>query len=335
MKTMTKYILALTAVLLIGIACERKTETLGPNLSDLYGDFQVFEDFDVSSKEADFTSENINFSARFSKSVDWEIHIIGQTSGATKVLTGKSKIIDQTNSVWNGSTTLLPMFKTETCNAILSIPEEGFGDTILGINIDSTKVNDGFIIADFEDGINPGWDIFIQSGGDMKFIIENSDSSAEAFHYYNMGGEVNFDWLIGYIYFPASAYGETHYPLNPNPDNVYYNVFLDKPAGITNEVVLFQFLEDENGDGVHDGSSEDMYSLELRGLEANWQHISIKYADLISLANGQPAPPAGNGVHEPDKLLEVRTLFLANPSSGYSQTMMDYVMFTENQPLQP
>lgn len=331
-----KKTIVLTTLIILGISCERKTETLGPNLSDLYGEFQVFEDFKSSRSNVDFSNgENVSFSARFSKTVDWEIQIVGQSSGATKVISGKSKSIDEVNSIWNGSTTLLPMFKTESCNAYLNIESEEFSDTILDIVVDSTKVNDGFVVADFEDGINPGWDIFVQSGADMKFIIQNSDSAAEKYHYYNMGGEVTFDWLIGYIYFPASAYNETYYPLNPNPDNVYFNVFLSKPQGISNEIVLYQFLEDENGDGIHQAGSEDMYSIELSGLENDWQHISVKYSELVTLVNGQPAPPAGNGIHEPDKLLEVRTLFLANPSSGYSQTEMDYVIFTENKALEP
>jgi len=150
-----------------------------------------------------------------------------------------------------------------------------------------------------------------------------------------MGGEVNFDYLIGYIYFPADAYGVTVFPLTSNPDNVYFNVLLYKPAGITNEIVLFQFTEDENGDGIFQDASEDMYSLELKGLEIGWQTISVKYSDLKALVNGAPATPNGNGIHEPEKLMEVRTLFLANPSSGYSQTWMDYMIFTENSPLEP
>lgn len=326
--------IAILGVLIL--SCKRDTEVLGPNLSDIYGDFQVFEDFAVSSTAVDFsTGESLFFTARFSKTVDWEVRIEGQTSGATKVLEGKSKTLDELNAVWNGTTTVLPMFKNETCNAYLWLPEEGFADTITGIQIDSTRTNEGFVVADFESGINPGWDIFKQSGGNMSFFIVNSDSSAERQNYYDMGGEVNFDYLIGYIYFPASAYGEVTFPLSPIPENVYFNVMLNKPVGITNEIILFQFVEDENGDGVFQPATEDMYSLELKNIESNWQLISLPYADLIALVNGAPSSPNGNGIHEPDKLLEVRTLFLADPASGYSQTFMDYMIFTENEGLNP
>ena len=91
---MKKILLLLTVSLMI-ISCERKTETLGPNLSDLYGPFTVFEEFGISNNTVDFsTGEALNFTARFSKTVDWKVRIVGQTSGATKILSGKTKVLD-------------------------------------------------------------------------------------------------------------------------------------------------------------------------------------------------------------------------------------------------
>ncbi len=333
-----KKVISIIVLALIAFSCERKTETLGPNLSDLYGPFSVLEDFEASRNTVQFSGgQSVIFTCRFNKTVDWEVHIVGQKSGAEKVLTGKTNRIDENNGgLWDGSTTNLPMFKREDCLAYVTVPEEGFSDTLANlITVDSVKTNEGFVVADFENGINPGWTIFVQSGANMSFNIVQSDSAAEGQNYYDMGGEVDFDFLIGLMEFPADAYGETSYPLSENPNNVYFNVLLDKPAGINNEIVLFRFNEDENGDGVFNPGNEDQYSLELRGLETNWQTISIKYADLIALVNGQPATPAGNGVHEPDKILFTEVLFLADPSSGYSQTLMDYIIFTENGPLQP
>ncbi len=343
-----KKIIILFAVSLLIISCERKTETLGPDLSDIYGPFTVFEEFDVSKNTVDFsTGESINFSARFSKTVDWEVKIIGQTSGATKILTGKTKVLDETTARWKGSTTELPMFKTEKCNAYIIIEDEGYADTILNITINGTKVNDGFNVADFENGINPDWKIFKQSGANMSFFTVQSDTAAQADHYYDMGGEVTFDYLIGYIYFPADAYVDSatnlpyeRFPLSSNPGDVFFNVLLNVPEGINNEIVLFQLTEDDNEDGIFQESSEDMYSIELKhggdaGLQAGWQTISVRYSDLTALVNGAPATPNGNGIKEPHKLMEVRTLFLADPSSGYSQTFMDYMIFTENGPLEP
>lgn len=322
---------------LILLGCNRDQEILGPSLDELYGEFTVLEELQADRTRADFsTGQSITFTCRFSNTVDWELHVVGNSSGAEKIFTGKSKVLDEQSTLWDGTTTELPMFKKETCFAYVVVPEESYADTLLGLTIDSTRGTEGFVVADLESGINPGWTIFAQSGANMSFNVVNSDTAAQGNAFYDMGGEVTFDYLIGLLDFPASAYnGATAFPLNSNPEKVYFNVFLYKPAGINNEIVLFQFREDENGDGSYQASSEDMYSVELKGLEDGWQQVSIRYADMIALVNGQPASPAGNGVHEPHKLMQVSLLFLADPNSGYSQTYFDNIIFTENQAFQP
>lgn len=319
--------------------CTRNSDTLGPNLSDIYGDFAVITPLAASTQTVDFSNnEQISFSAEFSKTVDWEIHIVGQSSGAEKVITGKSRIIDNTLATWNGTTSELPMFKDEICAAYVvavAVDSTYTGNLSAPITVAGTRAVSGFVVADFENGINPGWTVFKQSGANMSFNIVNDPKSAQGGNYYDMGGEVGWDYLIGLIDFPATAYGDTTFPLSQNPNNVYFNVFLNKPAAISNEIVLIRFFEDDNMDGVFTEATEDMYALELQGLETGWQQISIRYADLVSLVNGQPANPNGNGVREPHKLRQVSVLFLADPATGYSQTLMDYLIFTENGPLEP
>lgn len=329
---MKKGILVLSIAL--AAACSRDNSIQGPLLDDLYGDFSVLENYKASAAAVDFsTNQTIIFECRFSKNVDWEIQITGNQSGAKKIISGKSNSIDASNGIWNGTTTELPMFKQEPCTAILRVAKESYADTLY-LDVTGNRAQAGFVVADFETGINPGWTIFAQSGGNMSFRIVQSDSAAQGNHYYDMGGLVTFDYLIGLMDFPATAYQLPAFPLNENPNNVFFNVFLFKPAGINNEIILFQFREDENGDGIYQ-NNEDMYALELRNLQPGWQQISIKYSDLVALVNGQPATPAGNGIHEPHKLRMVSLLFLADPASGYSQTWVDNIIFTEGKPLEP
>jgi hypothetical protein len=320
-------------VLLAG--CERDTNPLGPSLNDIYGDFAVMESFGVEKSNVDFSTGDINwFTGRFNKNVEWEIRIIGQHSGAEKIITGRSNVLNQETAVWNGTTTKLPMFRAEPCKAILSVPRENFADSLL-LDVTGIKVNPGVLISDFESGINSGWNIFAQTGADMSFRIVNDPTVApQGNSYYDMGGRVSWDFLIGLIEFPATAIGSTAYPLSSNPNNVFFNILLKKPEGITNEIVLIQFREDENGDGIYQ-NNEDLYSLELRNISPDWQLVSVRYEDLVTLVNGQLAAPAGNGIKEPHKLLNISVLFLADPSSGYSQTLMDYLIFTEGRPLEP
>ncbi|MBI1183247.1 hypothetical protein GC194_03170 [bacterium] len=318
-------------------SCQRNMDTEGPNLVDLYGKFAVLEPFDVSAREVDFSAgSDVYFTARFSKIVDWKITIVGEESQAEKIIEGKSRAIDVNNADWRGETTVLPMFRAEKCKIQLSVANDSlqFYDSLVILN---TRIIEGNLVTDFEDGFNGKWLSFVQSGADMSFIIKEDSNAAQGKHYYDMGGKVDWDWLIGMIEFPADAMPDGTFNLTDNADNLYFNTMLYLPEGIVNPLILFQFREDENDDGNFDEASEDMYAVEVKAaaLQTGWNLFSIKYSDLASLNNGSPVDPNGNGVFEPNKLYRISVLYLANPSSGYAQTYMDYVIFTDKSPLQP
>lgn len=326
----------LTLLMLAFIACERTEEVFqGPDLDNIFGPFSILEDLDISNRNVDFEAgQTTTFSAIFSKQVDWELHIIGQNTGAHKIISGFSSELDASNARWNGTTTEIPLFSAEECAVELRIPSDSVivYDTL---NVTSTRMINGLVVADFESGINNDWNIFAQSGADMSFFISNEVTPAQGNGYYDMGGAVPWDYLIGLIEFPAFALGADTYDLPNDPTQVYFNVMLYIPDGIVNEIVLFQFREDDNEDGVYTENAEDMFALELTGLDAGWQLVSVRYSDLPTLVNGVPSDPFGNGLYEADKLSRVSVLFLANPASGYSQTLMDYLIFTEGGPLVP
>ena len=339
---------AFASLALLAASCAKDSNTEGPLLEDLYGEFSLVEDLSPSKGDVDFsTGEKIYFTAQFSKTTDWELHLLGLTSGAEKVISGKSRFLNQENAQWDGSTTIFPMFKVEQVAVSLWIPEDSLTLTDT-VNVLGTKVNDGLLVADFEASIpgqppvlNPGFEVFRQSGANMSFRIDDEDISAQGQYYYDMGGEVGWDWLIGYIYMPASALpdsvlnGGITYPLSANPQQVYLNLIVYSPVGIDNELLLIRINEDDNLNGSFNGANEDQWSIEIRDVTAGWNQISLKYSDLVTLVNGAPGNPAGNGVYEPDKINKIEFLFLANPSSGYSQMYMDYVIFTEGGPLKP
>ena len=333
---MKKSIPLIAFCLLILSSCERDDMAFeGPALDDIYGPFAVLQDFDISNRSVDFgNGETTTFTAIFTKQVDWEVRIQGLESGAVKSITGFSSELNTVNARWNGTASFIPLFRAEMCAVELRIPS----DTLVifdTLEVVSTRDISGLVVADFENGMQPGWTTFIQSGADMSFTITDDIPAAQGNKYYDMGGEVDWDWLIGLIEFPATAMGAPHYALSNSPANVYFNVMLYLPQGITNEVVLFQFREDDNDDNVYSENNEDMFSMEVKNLEAGWHLISIRYGDLPTLVNGAPSNPIGNGIYEPDKLSRISVLFLANPISGYSQTFMDYLIFTEGGSLVP
>ncbi|MFN0276067.1 MAG: hypothetical protein ACKVPJ_10000 [Chitinophagales bacterium] len=334
---MKKIFFSFAAIALFFVSCTTDDSIFdGPSLNDIYGEFAILDSLNISNSAVDFSSgQTIHCTAEFSKNVNWKIEITGGESGAIYSVEGFSRIIDATNSLWDGSATTLPMFRAENCTVQLTITGEV--DTLSGsVEILGAKDISGFILSDFEDVINPGWAPFVQSGADMSFFITDATIAAQGTKYYDMGGEVNWDWLIGLIDIPATAYGAATFPLSSNPNNVYFNVMLSKIPSISNAIVLFQFKEDDNGDGTYTAGTEDLFSLEVKLTENDgWKLYSIKYSDLPTLNNGVPADPYGNGIYEPEKLQMVSVLMLANPTSGYSQALMDLMVFTENAPFKP
>ena len=335
--TMKKFIAFKLLLIIFLFSTCRKKETgfEGPDLNDLYGSFSISETFKANRDSVYFANgELVTFSTSFTKLVDWKITIKGLSSGAKKIITGKSKVIDSGNSLWNGSTTEFPMFKAEKCAVELTFVSEP--DTLRDtVKILQTKTNPGFLVADFENGMMTGWTTFVQSGANMSFGVNTSSPVPQGNKFYNMAGTVNWDWLIGLIEFPASAYGSPRFPLNTNAQNVYFNVLVWGEPGLTNALLLFQFREDENNNGVFESATEDEYDYQINVNWSGWKLISVKYSDLVTLVNGAPGSPKGNQLHNPDKLMKISTLHLANPATGFSKSKMDYIIFTENNALEP
>ena len=307
----------------------------GPSLQDLNGAFVIINGLQASKDSVDFSAgESVYFTAEMSKTSEWKLSISGMTSGAVKEFTGISSSVDVNQSLWTGSTTNFPIFKAEMCKVQLTFTGEV--DTLTAyVKVMAPKTNTGFLISDFETGFNSGWASFVQLGANMDFQIKSDITAPEGDSYYNMAGTVDWDWLIGLVNFKATAYGSTTLPLSSNPNNVYFNLMVYGEPGLTNSLVLFQFEEDENGDGAFTSASEDMYSLQINVDWVGWKLVSIKYSDIPCLVNGSPAAPSGEGTHQSDKIRQINMLHLANPVSGFAKSKLDYIIFTENGPLIP
>ncbi len=330
---MKKLIYITLCLIVIISSCSKPDEFYdGPNLYDVYGDFEVYTPLEGSQINVDFESgETVYFTCELSKVVNWQLKITGSNSGAEKIITGTSRTLDEEVALWDGSTTNLPIFRVENCNVELSFLTEET-DTILttSVFVTTPKLNDGFVITDFEEGWNPNWSTFVQSGTSMDFGIKLDGTAPQLARYYNMAGAVDWDWLTGMIDFNATAFGETTMPLSNNGDNLYFNAFVYGDPMYPNSRILFRFDEDENVDGTFEITTEDSFGYELIIDWSGWRHISVKYSDILSANNS-----SGGGLHNPNKLNRVSVLHLADPNSGYAHSAIDYLIFTENEPLRP
>ena len=158
MKTI-KYL----SILLLIISCKDDFE--GPSLNDVFGPFELRQDFTNSDDTINFEQENsMFFQAEFSKVMNWKITIEGNISGSRKEIFGYSKDLNIQNSTWNGNTTILPFFVSENCDVTLSFVES---DTTFSTQLyvsGPKQYNDeeSVLITDFEGGFNPNFTNFFQ-----------------------------------------------------------------------------------------------------------------------------------------------------------------------------
>ena len=334
---MKRLIYIVIAVLTLNSCKREQMPYEGPNLEDLNGTFGFLSAFKSDKTTVDFSkTEVVNFSAEFTKICAWKIEIKGKTSGAKKVLEGKSRKLEAPLSTWNGTTTFFPMFKNENCVATLKI--EGVTDTFnLNIVVTGLKKPSGFVVANFETGISTKWTTFIQSGASMDFKIKSDKFVVEGSNYLNMGGIVNWDWLIGLIDFPATAYGNgtvKTFPITSIADDVYFNCLVYGVPNSNPSRILFQFKEDDNGNGTFESSADDEYDKEIIVNWEGWKLVSFKYNSLARLVNGTPAVNNGNSKFNPNSINKISMLHLANPANGAGSTKIDCLMFTEKGPLE-
>jgi hypothetical protein len=318
------------------ISCE-KEGIEGPNLNDLYGDLTIVQGLEVIGDSTDFSNnESLFFTASFSKIVDWSISIAGQNSGSTKIISGKSNSINEENSSWNGGVTTLPFFQVENCSAVLTFSNHN--DTIFKtLNIVSSK-NYGngqeLLISDFESGFNPNFTNFFQTTCSKS--IETGGAGQKE-RYLSQEGTCDWDWLIGYIDYPTSHWLQQGV-LSADPDNVFFNMMIYgdstlSPTNEANSLFKLEFYEDENQDSYYNASNEDRLDYEFNVDWNGWKMISIRYSDLILATDPNGGGTGGNAIREPNKIIKIRTLLLANPASGFAKADVDYLIWSEGSPI--
>ena len=318
------------------ISCE-KEGIEGPNLNDLYGDLTIVQGLEVIGDSTDFSNnENLFFTASFSKIVDWSISIVGQNSGSTKVISGKSNSINEENSSWNGGVTTLPFFQVENCSVVLSFSNHN--DSIFKtLNIVSSKTygnGQELLISDFESGFNPNFTSFFQTTCSKS--IETGGAGQKE-RYLSQEGTCDWDWLIGYIDYPTSHWLQQGV-LSADPDNVFFNMMIYgdstlSPTNEANSLFKLEFYEDENQDDYYNPNNEDRLDYEFHVDWNGWKMISIRYSDLILATDPNGGGTGGNAIREPNKIIKIRTLLLANPTSGFAKADVDYLIWSEGSPI--
>jgi len=346
MKIKTKIILFMGLVFLLHSCTKQEFE--GPSIATIYGDFELIEPLIVTNKNPIFSSnDQVGFHCEFNKPIKWKITILGLSTSAFREITGFSNLIDSNMIVWKGGPSQVPFFAEEDCAIELSFENET--DTLRDtITIVSAKnFDDGIWFEDFEDGIpSDGLVYYNNDGGSMTFSVAN-DNALLGNSYFNMGGRVNWDWVLGNIDLPINMSD-----VSQNSDDLYINLGIlsdlqDLHTGqfinilISEEIVIpFNDNPNNNASDLFESTME-VYKMKVPVDWDGWQMKSFRYTDFEAVSpNNQDI----NFNMNPADIRAIRITCQACPSSSGNpvcpenfgkdvRTDVDHIIFTANSSL--
>lgn len=333
-KSSLKYLLPVLLLVLGISACDHETDTFdGPNLIDRFGDFTQLEGLVISQPTVDFSAgEEVFFTARFNKRVDWVIVITGTVSGAVKRIEGFDNELTAENATWTGGTTDLPFFKAEECTVELLVPEEPtFSDGGM-VEVLGAKVYEGSLFTDFEE--DPGPDIEV---GNFEFELtnrvgrQNDIPPAQGDFYWLMEGTDNVvpNFFVGLINIFPSINNETYISLPTTvPEQLFFNCFMYSDGG-PHGIAVIQFATDSNDSGAYEDGQDATYQL-AGDFPLNWEgwrHINHTMAEV------------GISQEELEKLVAIRVLLISDMNAQPNPPLqvdfgVDFFTFTNGSPLE-
>jgi hypothetical protein len=297
----------------------------------------------------DFTKKDtMSFHAVFSDSVSWTITITQPATGAVKTITGLSKSIDQTNAVWNCTSSNVYFFtRLKPVTAVLSFlgsditlsaPINIFnfynynGKTINGVKYtlvdDFDKLGtatyavtgsvypdpaDANVVLEF-DSVNK-----VESGifTGNSYHMKGSDANKNGY----LGGmnTITLDALNG-------AVNVT------DPNELYINLYIygSGKANSSLEVKVYE-LDSVRG-GTYTEYNNDGWINDIIIDWAGWKLVSLKYS-TFQRARDPLHGAGGNGIKQPDKLCGMAISLLSNPVTGADVDLnFDYVILSEGGP---
>ena len=324
-----------------------KDEVEGPLINDIYGDFYVIQPLSVINKSPNFSNnEVVKFQGEFNKNIDWKISISGLVSGSNTIISGYSSYLDTNINIWKGNTSQYPFFAEEYCAIELTFLNEidTLRDTIeiLGPQL----YNDGFIVADFENGFPVDAFNKPQAGNVQATFTIADDIPLLGDYYFQMGGMVNYDWALGKIEFDLDYSSN---PLFSSSDDFYLNLGIlsdtvDLHTGQFVNVLISEsdapFDSDNNGVADIFDNNEEVYKLKLYIDWEGWKLISIRYSDF-------KATNSTSGIEfdkNPRDIKGLRIACQACPSGGNNpncpenfdrmvRTDLDHIIFSQGEAL--
>lgn len=350
-----KNVFILLLVVFIGFLGCRKDEIEGPELQDIFGDFDIFEGLTSDRQTVNFQNgEIVHFSAKISIRTDWVITVEGLTSGAKYEIEGRERDIQDDVATWAGNITYAPLFGTEECITYMTFknyPDTLFGDTIVVEAVKPEALVD-VLISDFTTGA--GWGSFAEAPAANQQVsgsyFVQDPTSIEPQFIEVIAPEGTGHWRMTYVNNNSvficganilaaqsqQADQSEYFVLGTtNPDNVYINMLLHGFGdGNTNMSIGLQ--EDDNLDGTYDRFTEGTYNTSITIDWTGWRVVSIPLSNFNLSTVGGFGNIDGTGNQDIDRILSIEFLLLAaEGSTGFVGYGMDYCNFTRYSPWNP
>ncbi|HXA01923.1 MAG TPA: hypothetical protein VNW99_08045 [Cytophagaceae bacterium] len=302
------------------------------------------------------TPDSISFHATFSDSVSWTITLTQATTGAMKVITGLSKSIDQTNAVWNCSSSNIYFFRrsfttgSDPVKAVISFlgSDITLSTTVYIYNvfIYNGKTINGVkytLLDDFDGGgvstyaltgsvyPDPG-DANVVLGFDSVNKVESGPSTGNS---YRMKGtdSNNNSYLGGMNTITLDALSGIVAVTDPN--DLYINLYIygSGKANSALEVKVYE-LDTVRG-GTYTQYNNDGWINDIIIDWTGWKLVSLKYSNF-QRARDPLFGGAGNGIKQPDKLCGMAVSLLSQPVVGADVDLnFDYVILSQHGPFTP
>jgi hypothetical protein len=327
-----------------------------PTLLDQQPGIQILQALAPSKQEVNFfRRDSVFFTVRFNKFAKWKLVLKGRTSKSQKTITGSSRYLDVSNSVWYGTTDSLPVFAAgEYVDAqviLPSYPEDSTNPmlfTSLRIADNGARLllpANAVLISDFENFPAEGaaWYHETDNGDSpLDFRIENGRAAEGQKSYKMYGKDVNRNYFVGTWHFRTpivkpsmlSSNGKW-FNLPADSNAVWFNVMVFG-TGTAGTQFGVTFGEDENGDGVYDEKIEDGYAASVQVTWTGWRLVSFRYGLNAQVALPTYRPAFGiNGNHkrEPNHLVQIDMGSTAVPNGSTVYCNADYAVFTVGGPL--
>ena len=310
--------------LIFSIACE-KNEFIGPPIESFYGNLEILESFSNDKPVGvDFSiGDTVNFNCEFSISSNYQINIVGRTSGATFSILGSNN--DLSDSYWLGNSQNIFFKQYEWCDITLSFGsyDTTLTDSVLILGVRDFS-NDGLLLTSFENSNE--YSIVTSSNNDEFGVNSNPNFAIHGTNYLNTLGIGNSSWF-GAVRFSWNSSPITH----PDINTIFFNGFFysDFPGS----AFVIKVFEDQNANGVYDAGIDEAYASKINlNTNSQWNKYHISLAELIIDQSGNNV--LIDGELNPQNIIRVDITNsqsgTVNGQFGYSA---DYFIITYNEPL--